>query len=346
MAPLRIGIIGCGGICRSRHIPGLKQLDGVEIVCVANRSRESSERAAREHGIPDVCEDWRELVARDNLDAVLIGTWPYMHREMSVAALTAGKHVFCQARMAMDAAEARAMCAAADAAGKVAMLCPVPIGLSVDATIARIMQEGWLGALRLVQVISMSEAFVSPETPMTWRKDRRLSGKNMHTLGMYIEVIHRWFGETVAVSAQTQTFIHERTTQDGARATVEIPDQILAHATMRSGLPVTYTISTVVHHGLDSIEIHGTEGTLRYVVARDTLYIALAGDTLKPVAVAPEDVYDPNNWKVEADFVNAIRHGTPYAPTFVDGLRYMEVIDAIHASAQRGAAIRLDAAPV
>ncbi|HNT89427.1 MAG TPA: Gfo/Idh/MocA family oxidoreductase, partial [Candidatus Hydrogenedentes bacterium] len=125
MQQIRIGIVGLGGICRTRHVPGLRKIDGVEIVVVANRSRESGERAAREFDIPEVAESWRDVVAREDIDAVLIGTWPYMHREVSIAALNAGKHVFCQARMAMDYAEAREMRDAARRSSRVAMLCPV-----------------------------------------------------------------------------------------------------------------------------------------------------------------------------------------------------------------------------
>src|SRR5919201_135379 len=111
---LRIGIIGAGGIVKSRHLPALRAVEGVEVVAVCNRSRESGEEVAREWQIPEVMTDWRALVARPDLDAVLIGTWPYTHAEMSIAALEAGKHVFCQARMARNLAEARQMLAAAE----------------------------------------------------------------------------------------------------------------------------------------------------------------------------------------------------------------------------------------
>jgi predicted dehydrogenase len=142
MHTIRVGFVGLGGICRQRHVPGLRRIEGVEIVAVANRSRASSERAAKELGVPVVCESWQELVARSDLDAVFIGTWPYMHRAITLAALDAGKHVFCQARMAMDLPEAMDMYERARAAGRVAMLCPVPFGLSIGAAIARLLQIG------------------------------------------------------------------------------------------------------------------------------------------------------------------------------------------------------------
>src|SRR5437763_14027537 len=107
--PIRIGIVGAGGIVRYRHVPGLTQLAGVDIGAVSNSTPESTARAAREFEVPNQFADWRELVRSDGVDAVVIGTPPYMHREISCAALAAGKHVFCQARMALDYADAKAM---------------------------------------------------------------------------------------------------------------------------------------------------------------------------------------------------------------------------------------------
>src|SRR5881397_1872528 len=105
---IRVGFVGAGNNTRRRHIPGFQKQPGVELVAVANRTKESGERVAREFGLARVYEDWRDLVRARDVDAVCIGTWPYMHCEITVAALEAGKHVLCEARMAMDAAEGRA----------------------------------------------------------------------------------------------------------------------------------------------------------------------------------------------------------------------------------------------
>ena len=109
---IRVGIIGAGGIVGSVHIPGLRRMPGVEIVAVANRSLESSRRAADEFDIPRAYADWEQLLGDKGIDAVLIGTWPYMHRDITLAALDSGRHVLCQARMANNTAEAREMLAA------------------------------------------------------------------------------------------------------------------------------------------------------------------------------------------------------------------------------------------
>lgn len=341
MEEIRIGIAGLGGICRARHVPGFRKIDGVRLCAVANRSRASSEQAARDAGIPDVCDSWQELLARADINTVLIGTWPYLHCDISVAALEAGKHVFCQARMARDRAEAERMAAAARGSGRVAALCPVPYGLSIDRLLARLLRDNTLGAVRYVRVNSLSNAWVDPKTPLSWRKDKRLSGLNVQTLGMFIEVIHRWFGWTRRVSADTFLYTPERPDETGHMAAVEIPDQVIANTVVGAGLPVHYVICGVSALTGDSIDIFGEKGALHYDAGNDVLYRHADGG-LQVLEPAEDEKYDVANWRVEQDFVDAIRLGAPYHPDFEDGLRYMEVIQAMHDSATSGKCISLD----
>ena len=99
---LRIGIVGAGQITRKRHLPGFRAIPGVKVVGVCNLRRESSTRVAREFDIPKVFESWEHLVDSPEIDAVVIGTWPYLHCPITLAALGVGKHVLTQARAACD----------------------------------------------------------------------------------------------------------------------------------------------------------------------------------------------------------------------------------------------------
>ena len=111
---LRVGIVGAGGIVRQRHLPGLAKIPGVEIIAVSNSTYESAQRFCAEvvpHATP--MQHWADLISLEDLDVVWIGTPPYLHATVTVSALEAGKHVFCQARMAMNLAEAEEMLAAA-----------------------------------------------------------------------------------------------------------------------------------------------------------------------------------------------------------------------------------------
>ena len=131
---LSIGLIGAGANTRLRHIPGFQEIDGVEVVAVCNRSRESAQKVAADFGIPDVVEDWKEVVHRDAVDAVCVGTWPYMHCEVTLETLKADKHILTEARMAMNLEEARRMYDASRVSDKVAMIVPGQIHPESEAT--------------------------------------------------------------------------------------------------------------------------------------------------------------------------------------------------------------------
>ncbi len=339
---IRIGIVGLGGICRSRHVSGFRAVPGVEIVAVANRTLKSSQSVAQEFHIPHAAASWQDVVAREDVDLVLCGTWPYLHKAVTLAALEAGKHVFCQARMAMDASEAQVMYDRARQSNRVTGLCPVPFGLKYDRALARLLREGALGDLRLVRVQSFNNAYASTDAPMNWRKDHRLSGLNMHTLGMYIEVVHRWFGWTREVSAHTNVFAPRRMDAAGERVAVHIPDQVLTNSVVEGNVPVQYAIGTAVHKGEDCIEIYGSRGTIRYEVLQDVMYVALEEADFAPVEVRTDEFYDVKDWAVERDFIAAIREGLEYHPDFFDGLKYMQVVEAIYRSASEDRTIAIE----
>src|ERR1700744_688441 len=136
---ISVAIVGAGRTTRERHVPGLRAQPGVRLHGVANSSLESSRRAAAEFGIERAYGDWRELVTDPGIDAVVIGTWPNLHAEVTVAALGAGKHVLCEARMALDFAGALRMLEASRARPElVAQLVPSPFGLSADPVVRRL----------------------------------------------------------------------------------------------------------------------------------------------------------------------------------------------------------------
>lgn len=342
MSSLRIGIIGAGGIFKTRHLPGLRKIPDVQVVAVCNRSRESGEAVAREWDIPEVLTDWPELVARNDLDAVFIGTWPYTHAEMSIAALEAGKHVFCQARMARDTAEARRMVAAAEARpDQVAMLCPPPAGMRGDRLIRSLISEGYLGEPREVHATGLSAANADPTAPLHWRQIFELQGYNTLTLGMWIEVIHRWMGPHRAVSAILKTHTPQRKDPaTGEMREVRIAESVSIAAEFENGAIASYSFSGVTRFAPhNTIQLYGTEGTLIYDLDTDEIRGARVGDPDAAVIPVPDDLI--REWTVEADFIHAIRDGTPVEPSFQDGLRYMEFTEAVYRSHADGVRIHL-----
>ena len=160
---IRLGLIGAGRNTRDRHIPGFQQVEGVELAAVANRSRESGQRVADSFNIPTVYDNWRDLLDDPSIDAVCIGTWPYMHRNLTLAALEKGKHVLTEARMAANAQEAREMLEASrNHPELVTQIVPGPSTFKVDNLVQQKVAEGYLGELLAVEAQVVTPAFVDP----------------------------------------------------------------------------------------------------------------------------------------------------------------------------------------
>ena len=338
---IRIGFIGAGANTTLRHLPGFKAIEGVELVSVANRSRESGQRVADEWELPTVYDSWAELIATPDTNAICIGTWPYMHRTLTLAALEHDKHVLCEARMAMDSIEAAEMLdASRQKPGLVTQIVPAPGSLPVDATVIDLIADGYLGDLLTVDV-SVSTGFIDRHSPFMWRNDRDLSGNNIMVMGILYETLMRHVGPAGSVRAVTRVNVKSRVDDDGERRAITIPDQVEVLCEMVSGPVLHMRITSVI--GLapaDAVWYHGTEGTLRYDVDTATLHGGRRGsDGLSEIEIRPEMRGD---WRVEEEFISAIRGNERVTRTsFEDGVRYMEFTDAVLRSSQTGETIYL-----
>ena len=336
--PLRVGLIGAGANTRSRHIPGLLAIPDVQIIAVCNRRPESTRAVAREYNIPRTYAHWEELIADPDIDAVVIGTWPYLHCPITLAALAAGKHVLTEARLAMNAAEAHRMLAAARQHSRlVTQVVPSPFGLKGNA----IMQEA--------HVYSLNAALADPAAPLSWRQDLALSGFNMLTLGIVHETLMRWVPPPVRVLAQVHAHLPSRIDpESGVRRPVGTPDSVQVLAVLANGARVTYHCSGVTPFGQGmGIHLYGTEGVLHYDLQHDRIRGASLkrGQRAGPAGELVEidiPAERTGRWRVEEEFVEAIRTGTPVRLTdFATGVAYMEFTEAVARSAEREEPVEL-----
>ncbi|MBV9128638.1 MAG: Gfo/Idh/MocA family oxidoreductase [Verrucomicrobia bacterium] len=337
--PLRIGIVGAGAIVRQRHLPGLSRLEGVEILAVCNATYESAERFCAEH-LPHATplQNWADLIALENLDIIWIGTPPYLHATVAVSALEAGKHVFCQARMAMNLAEAEEMLAAAKRHPQlVTMLCPPPHALRGDLVVRKALADELLGPLHQVRVQSLKADFLDPLAPAHWRQRDELSGYNVLTLGIYAEVLQRWLGPVKSLVARGRVVTPERRGYP-----VHVPDFLHVLCAWENGVEGALEFSGVAAHApADRIELLGRDGALTYDIATDKIEFFARGETEPELLEITEDL--ALNWRVEEDFIAAVRsHGQVQPrPSFEDGVRYMRVVQAVADSLELGREIVL-----
>jgi predicted dehydrogenase len=337
---IRVGFIGLGANSRKFHAPNLKAQPGVELVAVANRSKESGERVAKEFGIGRVDGDWRDIIQAKDIDAVCIGTWPYTHCEMTMAALDAGKHVLCEARMAMNAAEGRRMLEASRRKSNlVAQIVPAPHTLEVDPAVTAKLAEGYAGEVLSLELQGSQGGFVTPDGLLHWRHDVSLSGNNILNMGIWYEAMMRWVGPARRVMTMTKLAVPRRRDDSGAWHEVKVPEHVDILATLTSGAVAHLRFSAIT--GLAPAPqawIFGSEGTLRIEADAKRLSGGRRGDKeLREISIPAEKRV---GWRVEEEFVNAIRGREKVTHTnFEDGVRYMEFTDAVTKSAQSGQAV-------
>ncbi len=342
---IRVGILGAGANTRSRHIPGLQAIEGVEIVAVCNRSLASSQRVCDEFHIPRAEQEPDALLADAGIDAIVIGTWPYKHCPFTLKALEQGKHVMTEARMAMDAAEAEQMLAASRARPElVAQVVPSPFTLHYDHLVRELVDEklGRLIGVRAAFCLGGPAVFDGAEKP--WRRNEIYSGRNVMTLGIHYEAMMRWVGPVASLCAQTRVVVDRgRNPETGQVEPITIPDHLAILGRMqRDDATFELFMSSVAgFDGSQEVWIYGSEGSIRVDLARHELHFATRGDeALGPVDI---DARRGPGWRVEEEFINAIRGREPIRfTTFEDGVRYMRFTDAVHASAAGGATVEVD----
>jgi predicted dehydrogenase len=276
--------------------------------------------------------NWPELLALPDIDIIWIGTPPVMHSAVTVSALEAGKHVFCQARMSMDLAEAEEMLGASKRYPElVTMLCPPPMGMRADLLVKKLLAEGYIGHPHHVRLQSFTGNYLDPATSPHWRQRIEISGLHVLTLGIYIEVLQRWLGEINGVFARGKV-IHP--IREGYE--VIVPDLLTVLCAFDNDAEGVLEFSGIdALAPSDRVEIYGNSGALTYDFGSDVVQVGKVGDRGLHVVDLPSEL--ETEWRVEEDFLAAVKSKgrvRPH-PNFEEGLGYMRVVQAVTDSRAR-----------
>jgi predicted dehydrogenase len=335
-AKVRIGFIGAGGVAQSRHLPALAKIPGAELGPVWTRTATKTQGIVEQYGFTTAAATWREVAESPDVDAVIVATPPILHRDATIAALSAGKHVLCQARMGLNLSHAQDMLAASRNQDLVTALYPPLPGLKGDRTMLRLLHdEGFVGDIREVRVTGMMS---TPESDSyAWQADSAVTAM---TLGMWIEILNRWVGPATKLVAVGRTHRGTRTTIDGERVDAEVPDSIAIVADLECGATASYHFSSAASSvPAQSIAIYGSTGALIYDLFGGQITGATDGDAdLVPIDIPEAEVRTQDT---DSQFVRAILEGTPVSPDFEEGIRYMEFSEAVALSLKSGDMVAL-----
>ena len=357
MGGLRIGVIGCGNISAT-YLTNAALFRGIEFTSCADLSADMAQQRATEFGIRALTVD--QLLAADDVDLVLNLTVPNAHFEVSMAALSAGKHVFTEKPLAATAAEARKLVAEAQRRGLAIGSAPDTFLGAAGRTARRLMDDGAIGKP------VAGTAFMMGRGMEHWHPNPQFyyqpGGGPVLDMGpYYVTMLVNLLGPARRVMALTTTGSAERRITasgpfNGTTFKVGTPTTAMALVEFANGAAVTLGFSwDVFRHSNQPIEIHGTEGSLR-LPDPDTFggmvglsargqpwHVMETGGMLHGRINWPYQAPDRANYRMigVADLAQSLVAGRRPRASGSLALHVLEILEAILVSGASGSAVQL-----
>lgn len=375
--PLRVAMIGYGfmGAAHSvgwRQAPRMFDLRAdVEMAVVVGRNADAVAKAAQKWGWAESATDWREIIARDDVDIVDIVTPGDSHAEIAIAALGAGKHVLCEKPLANTVAEAEAM---ADAAARAAASgTKAVVGFTYRrvpaVTLLRdLIAAGKVGRVQQVRAAYRQDWLVDPEMPLAWRLQKEHAGSGaLGDIGAHIIDMTQFVtGQEIAsVSGTVDTIVKQRPLQgagSGLSGTaadgygdVTVDDVAIFTGRLADGALASFEATRFAtgRKNALTIEVSGDKGALAFDLERLNelrFYDRSAPDELQGfttiLVTEATHPYVAAWWPAghmlgyehgfvhqARDLVEGIASGADPHPTFAEGLSVQRVLDAVERSA-------------
>lgn len=347
---VRIGVVGTGGFANQVHMPGYRDHPRANIVGVCDIILERAEAAAKRFGASFVTDDYKELVSRDDIDAIDISTPNDVHVPIALAAIKAGKHVICEKPLAMNFSEAQELINAAKETGAKTGVNFTYRGHPAARYAQYLISRGHIGKIFHVNALYMQGWLVNPETPIVWRLQKAVTGTGvLGDLGSHVIDLAMWFtgAKITSVVADMRTFVEERPLPGGSgKGKVDVDDASTFLTRFDNGAMGTFVSSrnATARGNYQRIEVYGDEGALVYSYDDKDYLEAALGHFAKeyqmlkipvPARFRPRDGGTGFTENV-SNFIDAIIEDKEMVPNFTHGLQNQEVLDAVSMSAEDG----------
>jgi predicted dehydrogenase len=273
MTSIGVGLIGTGymGKCHALAWNAVKPVFGdgpkPRLVHLAEVSADLAHRRADEFGFEKSTSDWRALIADPEVEVVSVTTPNAFHAEMAIAALDAGKHVWCEKPMAVALADAERMAAAARASGKITVLGYNYIQNPVIRHIKRLLDEGAIGSVNHVR-FEMDEDFMAdPEALFYWKSEASSGYGALDDFGVHpLSLMQFLFGGVARVMAQLSKPYADRPARDGHRRVVETWDVASVLMELTGGISGVMALNRSAwgRKGRIALQIFGSKGTITF----------------------------------------------------------------------------------
>ena len=348
-SPLRIGLIGLGGVCSGVHYPGLSRIPGVEIAALCDVDEQRLSLRAREWEVERCCTDSAELIRDPDVDAVVIAAPNHQHRQLIEGALGAGLHVLCEKPLGMDLAEAVAAYRAAAASGRRHMTAFTYRFVPAMSYLKRLVSEGQLGHIRHARIQRLQDW---GEEAIGWRQYRRLAGLGeLGDMGIHrIDYAEDLMGPIRSVcGAMKQLADRDRTNNGRCCPPQDVEDWVAWIAEFESGATGVFEMGKLSkgrgpQGDHDLAEINGTEASAVYQLHRPhEILFAPRGKPYRVRPVPPSFLAKPGSPRDPSrgdptvtfrydqawEFISAIREDRDCEPSFYHGMRAQAVAETI-----------------
>ncbi|HZZ41455.1 MAG TPA: Gfo/Idh/MocA family oxidoreductase [Tepidisphaeraceae bacterium] len=349
-----IGIIGSGQIALANHLPGFALAGNLaKVVALCDANAETVARAGVENGIEHTFTDHREMLKRDEVQAVVVATPNFTHRQIVLDAVAAGKHVLCEKPLALNYAEALEMYRAAEKAKVRHMTAFTYRFVPAVRYMRHLVDAGAVGKPYHFRANRFQDW---GDRNVGWRQVDKLAGSGElgDMLSHRIDYGHYLVGPITRLVADMKRFLNVRGGQPS-----DVDDFVSMLAEFENGATgVLESTKLATGHGEgirseDYCEINGIEGTVAYRSASpwQVEVGSKGGNSLRSISVPmdylkwPGSTRDPFGgdpqvsfrWDQDVEFVRAIAENRPCTPSFADGLAVQAVMEATIQSSQRRA---------
>lgn len=361
---IRVGVIGAnGGTDRwgaRAHLPAVLALEEAKLAAVCTSREETARNAQRRSGADLAFWDYREMVKSPEIDLVTVAVRISQHLPMVLAALEAGKHVFCEWPLALDVAQAQTMTGLArsrgvrHAVGTQARFSP---GIMYGK---ELMDETYVGRPLLFHATHFLSGAVDPRpSHREWvMRAEEGGGAILIAFGHCLDVVRWYLGEPSEVSGSVETLVHEaRFSDTGEVVPVTAIDTVSCMARLATGIAGTMHVSNACKRGSGfRLEVYGSEGRLLIESPRMVQYSPAkvygargkeefrelpVPDRFHEVRTLPQDSQALQVAQLLRRFIRSIHDGTRFQPSFEEAIGLHRTIEAIKHSAVTGTWERL-----
>ena len=361
---IRVGIIGANpqvGWASRAHFPALLNLPEFHLSALCTSRPESAKVAAEHYGVPRAFHDFHEMIQQPDLDLISVSVRVTLHHEMVMAALAAGKHVFCEWPLGRNLAEAKEMAGAALGQNLRSMVGLQAQGDPVLLRLKELLQEGFIGHTLSCTMSLFTEGRIHLESADVWEAEYS-NGASALTIGggHTLDALAFCVADFEEITAHVSTQLNRRYVSDTQTyVPVTSPDHILIGGKLSNGAAVSATVAYVPWHTSGwRMEVYGSEGTLVATsesypqIVKPRLFGARKNETsLQELSIpdtltwVPSQVPQGPGFNVAQLFRRlgqAIRSGQDVQPDLQRALKIHRLIETIEESSRTGKRLKVE----